>query len=55
MTDLQDPPAESLEDRSTLQGELVCGRMASVYLAEALKHHGSIALTVVKRATEIES
>jgi eukaryotic-like serine/threonine-protein kinase len=48
MTDLLDRFAEALQDRYTLQRELGRGGMATVYLAEDLKHHRPVALKVLK-------
>jgi serine/threonine-protein kinase len=46
--DLPDRLAEALKDRYTLQRELGRGGMATVYLAEDLKHHRPVALKVLK-------
>ena len=48
MTEVPDRLAEALKDRYTLQRELGRGGMATVYLAEDLKHHRPVALKVLK-------
>ena len=48
MTEVPDRLAEALKDRYTLQRELGRGGMATVYLAEDLKHHRRVALKVLK-------
>ena len=48
MTDLPDRLAEALKDRYAIQRELGRGGMATVYLAEDLKHHRKVALKVLR-------
>jgi len=48
VTDVPDRLADALKDRYRLQRELGRGGMATVYLAEDLKHHRPVALKVLK-------
>jgi serine/threonine protein kinase len=48
MPDALDRLKAALADRYTLQRELGRGGMATVYLAEDLKHHRPVALKVLK-------
>ena len=47
MTDSTAAPADAIRDRYTLGRELGRGGMATVYLAEDLKHHRQVALKVL--------
>jgi Tol biopolymer transport system component/tRNA A-37 threonylcarbamoyl transferase component Bud32 len=48
MTDAQDRLCAALSDRYTIERELGQGGMATVYLAEDLKHHRKVALKVLR-------
>jgi serine/threonine-protein kinase len=48
MPDLFDRLKDALADRYTIERELGFGGMATVYLAEDLKHHRHVAIKVLK-------
>ena len=48
MTDTFDRLASALADRYTIQEELGAGGMATVYLAEDLKHHRKVVVKVLR-------
>ena len=48
MPDLLDRLKTALADRYTVQEELGAGGMATVYLAEDLKHHRQVAVKVLR-------
>ncbi len=48
MTDQLDGLAASLADRYTIERELAAGGMATVYLAEDVKHHRKVAVKVLR-------
>jgi serine/threonine protein kinase len=48
MTEALDRLASALADRYTLERELDAGGMATVYLAEDLKHHRKVAVKVLR-------
>ncbi len=50
MPDLLDRLKTALSDRYAVQEEIGAGGMATVYLAEDLKHHRKVALKVTSRA-----
>ena len=47
MTDLLDRLKTALQDRYTIEREIGRGGMATVYLAEDLKHHRKVAVKVL--------
>ncbi len=48
MTDQLDRLTAALADRYTIERELGAGGMATVYLAEDLKHHRKVAVKVLR-------
>ena len=48
MSDTQDRLAEALQDRYVIERELGAGGMATVYLAEDVKHHRQVAVKVLR-------
>jgi len=48
MSDIQDRLAEALQDRYVIERELGAGGMATVYLAEDVKHHRKVAVKVLR-------
>jgi serine/threonine protein kinase len=48
VTDLHDRLKSALSDRYTIERELGSGGMATVYLAEDLKHHRKVAVKVLR-------
>ncbi len=48
MTDIADQLRQSLQDRYTIQRQLGAGGMATVWLAEDLKHHRRVAIKVLR-------
>ena len=48
MTDALDRLKSALSDRYTIERELGAGGMATVYLAEDLKHHRKVAVKVLR-------
>ncbi len=48
MSDLLDRLKTALADRYAIQEELGAGGMATVYLAEDLKHHRKVAVKVLR-------
>ena len=48
MNDSLDRLASALSDRYTIERELGAGGMATVYLAEDLKHHRKVAVKVLR-------
>ena len=48
MTDQANPLAQALAERYTIERELGSGGMATVYLAEDVKHHRKVAVKVLR-------
>jgi serine/threonine protein kinase len=55
MTDVLDNLAVALSDRYTIERELGSGGMATVHLAENLKHHRKVTANVLRSLPPIPS
>ena len=53
MPDLLDRLKTALADRYAIEREIGAGGMATVYLAEDLKHHRKVAVKVLRRGSAV--